>query len=57
MTINELQDKIAEAELLIDIVLDPDKRAYYRAALRYYQSNLNTGQYERELERVSTSTP
>lgn len=55
MTINELQDKIAEAELLIDIALDPDKRAYYRATLRYYQSKLNTGQYERELEKVSTS--
>ena len=26
MTINELQDKIAEAELLMDIALDPDKR-------------------------------
>lgn len=57
MTISELEDKIAEAELLMDTASDPDERAYYRAALRYYQKELNIRQYERELEEGSATRP
>ena len=57
MTRNELQDKIVKAIVLMLLTLNPEETEYYRALLKHYESELNSGQCERELEKVSTSRP